>query len=978
MVETQIAGGKSLPAVAAGRRPAFRPETAALLAILLAAFGLRMAGLGAGSLWYDETVSVYLAGKALPELAAHTARDIHPPGYYLLLHAWLRAAGDSEFAAAFLSLFFGLLLVALAYHLGRRVFGCRAGLWAALLVALSPYNLWYSQEVRMYTLGAVVGVGLILETLSLLRWDRGSTAWGRLTLYALLAAAALWALYYSAFLLVALNLMVAAWWLIRRRRRPAGGRWLAGWALAQVGALLLYAPWLPVAWRQASQPPVPPWRGFTVLGEVLTETWSALSLGQSGDPAWFWLAAILFALLITLGLAGRRARVEAWFLAGSVLLPVLLIYLASFATPLYHVRYAFTYSTAFYVLVGAGLDALYRWRRPAAWLSLALIAALALLSIHAYRTDPRFAPDDHRAAVAFLAEAWRPGDVVLVDAGYAYPALLTYWPDQLIVRLGRLVGDDPPAAGEGAEGPIVLLAGSVDGSPALGWGDPRSDFYAMTGDETAAALEQLFAGYHRVWLYRIYDTVTDPGGLIRDWLQAHGRLFEDRVFAGEANLRVQGYLTGRDPLADTDDPGSASLPAEVEVGGALDLALVWQVGQAPPADAVLFAGLFDHEGSRWAQVDERPSGTLYPSDAWQLGSLVRTPLRVRIPPGTPPGSYAVEVGWYRFQEGQPVWLPWDSGERLVLGQVKVVPPAAGWAALPLPAMAYPAGVKVGDGLRLLGFDAPRLEGRPGDELPLVLYWQAEVDEPQPSPLVLQLVEDGGLVVAEQVGPPLVLPPGRAAGDRVAYAGLEAGQVVRDGHSLSLPAGLQPGVYNLLLGRRGPDGSWLPVQRGPVPLGQTYPLATIHVPERELDLVAPMPARLAGVRFGEGIRLLGFDRQSTAPGISPAALDLTLNWQALAPMAARLKVFVHLVGEGGPADLRAQADIYPHVATNAWVPGEYLEDRVHLDLPAGLPPGNYRLLLGFYDEGSGTRLPVYGADGEPLGDSYELDSFALGE
>ncbi|HSJ54597.1 MAG TPA: hypothetical protein VLC52_12735, partial [Anaerolineae bacterium] len=228
------------------------------------------------------------------------------------------------------------------------------------------------------------------------------------------------------------------------------------------------------------------------------------------------------------------------------------------------------------------------------------------------------------------------------------------------------------------------------------------------------------------------------------------------------------------------------------------------------------------------------------------------------------------------------------------------------------------------------------------------------------------------VVAEQVTTP--------AGGLAPFAGLEAGQVIRDSQALALPADLQPGVYNLLLGRRRPDGSWLPVRRGGVPLGQGYPLATVHVLGRQLDLVAPTSTHRAAVKFGEGILLAGFDLQPETPASSPppAALDLTLHWQALEPMAARYKIFAHLVGEGGPGDLVSQADTYPHLPTNGWVPGEYLEDQVHLDVPADLPPGQLHLLLGFYDERSGARLPVYGADGLLLGDSYELVSLPFGE
>ena len=76
-----------------------------LVAILLLGAGLRLVRLGTGSLWYDETVSVHLAAKSPAALIAHTAGDIHPPGYYLLLHGWTRLAGSSDFAVAFLSLY---------------------------------------------------------------------------------------------------------------------------------------------------------------------------------------------------------------------------------------------------------------------------------------------------------------------------------------------------------------------------------------------------------------------------------------------------------------------------------------------------------------------------------------------------------------------------------------------------------------------------------------------------------------------------------------------------------------------------------------------------------------------------------------------------------------------------------------------------------------------------------------------------------
>src|SRR5512141_88962 len=116
------------------------PARLTLVFILLGAFALRLFRLGANSLWYDETVSLFLARQDLVSLTRHTAGDIHPPLYYYLLHFWGALAGWSEFSAAFLSLLFGMVLLALTFRVAREWFGEEVALIAAVLVAISPYN----------------------------------------------------------------------------------------------------------------------------------------------------------------------------------------------------------------------------------------------------------------------------------------------------------------------------------------------------------------------------------------------------------------------------------------------------------------------------------------------------------------------------------------------------------------------------------------------------------------------------------------------------------------------------------------------------------------------------------------------------------------------------------------------------------------------------------------------------------------------
>ena len=101
---------------------------------------------------------------------------------------------------------------------------------------------------------------------------------------------------------------------------------------------------------------------------------------------------------------------------------------------------------------------------------MAVLAALCWLAaagvtLHAFWADPRYRADDHREAVRFLQEHWRPGDVVLVNAGYTYTALLTYWDGPIATR-GRLTGELPTPRADAAL--VLLTTGHVDAAPNLG------------------------------------------------------------------------------------------------------------------------------------------------------------------------------------------------------------------------------------------------------------------------------------------------------------------------------------------------------------------------------------------------------------------------------------------------------------------------------------------------------------------------------
>lgn len=593
---------------------------------------------------------MYLAQQDFAELTRHTAADIHPPLYYYLLHFWGQIAGWSEFAMAFISLFFGVLLIALIYHVAREWFNHRVAILAAFLATISPYNLWYSQEVRMYTLGTMLGLASVYFFVRL--FSRRPPILSRdFFAYAVISALGIYTLYYFAFLLVFENIVALVW--VSRSEIESRKSKIGIWLSSQLAIFALYLPWSFIAIRQAIEPPVPPWRSFTALTQVVYESFSALTLGQSIDPIIAAPVVILAGLIILVALKqnDQRSVVGGPFLLGYTFVPLALIFALSMWKPLYHVRYVFTYSPAFYILLALGFSRLTGY---ASRILLALFIVASAFSAHQFWYDPRYAKDDLRGAVNYIEEHWRPGDAVLINAGYTYTAFMVYF-DQPIAWRGRLIDYTQ------RDGAVVAQTGSIGGEPNLGWGDPRSDFYPTTVDETRAALDLLFAAHPRVWMLRLYDTVVDPDGIIRDYLATRGRIIDDQGFAGESFARVQGYLTTRAPIPALPatitrrdvvfgnritllgiEPSSLT----VHAGTAIDLNLYWQAQEPTNIDNRLFVGLYADDGTLVASTDEIPIGNAWGTSRWTPGEILRDPVRVPVPAHIAPGNYELRASLY--------------------------------------------------------------------------------------------------------------------------------------------------------------------------------------------------------------------------------------------------------------------------------------------------------------------------------------------
>ncbi len=153
-------------------------------------------------------------------------------------------------------------------------------------------------------------------------------------------------------------------------------------------------------------------------------------------------------------------------------------------------------------------------------------------------------------------------------------------------------------------------------------------------------------------------------------------------------------------------------------------------------------------------------------------------------------------------------------------------------------------------------------------------------------------------------------------------------------------------------------------------GSSLVLAPFVIEKTDRVFVRPNVQIAQNANFGGVIALVGYD---APPTLKPnETLKLNLYWQARGKMDKPLTIFVHLLDKNG--HVVAQKDAQPLNGarpTQTWVAGEYLGD--NYQLPLTLPPGEYRIEIGWYDASDPqfARLQVMDDNGAAVGDHVIL-------
>lgn len=736
--------------------------------------------------------------------------------------------------------------------------------------------------------------------------------------------------------------------LTRDRRAAIRGIW------GLVGVAVLYLPWAPFALRQVDRLIRIPdfWKGNFQLSFLVSHMFAVFTFGQFGALGRFAALAIVLGALV-----GAAFVVLAWrairhgggelYLLAYLLIPFAALYAVLVRDPKFTERYLIAIFPAFYLVFALAVilvaDRARRLRWPlAAPLGFGLggVLALALLGVSMSQllqvyNGPGYRKDDNRSVYQYLEQSYQPGDVVVL--------MMNTW-----------------------ETLAYYTDGNLDWAPL----QPGADrVYA------ANELNRITAGHKRMWLVLWNPDWADPTQFVRQSLDSsYTRMPTGHYFYG---IEVRLYQI--DPAHHFVVQTTPDHPETVDFGNQLQLVgydlkdpvvtagqtgkitLYWKaLGQLNQDDIVslrLTDGTF-----RWWQKDDRPAAFTYPTNYWPPGQIISGEKQFVVPPGTPPGTYHLEVQVYA-QGGAALDVlqngpngPVASGIATTVAEIQVNRPATPPDVAKLGIPASPSGA-FGDSLHLLGARLGTNRVIPGGAVDLTLWWQA-LRAPLPDEQVrLQLATGNSRVTLEEARP---------ASGSYPTSQWAAGEVVVDRYRVVIPAGVAPGTDHLILDLV-PGVADTRIDLGPLEILDHQRLTTLPT-----SIQNP-----TDFQVGSFARLVGYDvsARSARPGDT---IHLILYWRANAGSGStEYTVFAHVLNQQDR--IFAQQDHPPgdgNDPTSGWIAGEYVVDHYDLTLDPNAAPGTYQIEVGMYDPTTNARLPVADGAGQPIGDRMLLAKIAV--
>ena len=190
------------------------------------------------NLWFDESYSVDIAKHSFSEIWTIGANDVHPILYYFILHIVGLITNFNLIALRMVSLISLILVGVLGYTHIRKDFGEKTGILFSFLVFFLPVTAEYAGELRMYSLGMLLGTILGIYAYRLYKRKESTKNFIIFGLSSLLVA---YTHYYGLMLAGIINLILFIYYIKNRKTR---GKALRNFIITAIIQVALYLPWL--------------------------------------------------------------------------------------------------------------------------------------------------------------------------------------------------------------------------------------------------------------------------------------------------------------------------------------------------------------------------------------------------------------------------------------------------------------------------------------------------------------------------------------------------------------------------------------------------------------------------------------------------------------------------------------------------------------------------------------------------------------
>lgn len=396
-----------------------------LIILLLLAYALRVNNLGNQSLWWDELKTLERATLPIKDMLVDLiSKRNHMPLYFFIMRSWVLFTGQSAFTLRYFSLVWGLLSVAEMYRLGRMIGGQAVAVVSALLMAVAPFHVWYSQEARMYTMlpfALLVANDFFLQALR----NRNRFYWVG---YGIAMLSATYIHYFALFIFAAHYAFFA---LHIRQLRQAAVRWFI--VTAAVGGLTII--WMGVvAGTSGYAESVPGWIGKISWLDPLLTIWNFSSgFGLLPMDILGLGLVILYGLAFLISLSLLRHNTPRGHVFRLLFLWFIVPFTITFFVSLdwrttiqsdfsfYMDRYLIIIMPPFLLLTAWGLVSLACGRNKLLVSLMAFVFVVTFTSQFSFHNKPEYARKDWLNAFAHIKQFAAPGDIIVGQENVLLP-----------------------------------------------------------------------------------------------------------------------------------------------------------------------------------------------------------------------------------------------------------------------------------------------------------------------------------------------------------------------------------------------------------------------------------------------------------------------------------------------------------------------------------------------------------------------------